>query len=79
MSISTCMYPTTDQMRVAIIDLYKALWDRDQCADCGGQGWTYIHIGEEIEKETCDCATGAEYAIAKHDKLVKSLSLEIWR
>ena len=62
-----------EHLRGAIIDLHNALWDRDQCADCGGQGWTYIDLGGETEKETCDCASGAEYMLAKYDELVKSL------
>ena len=66
-----------DQMRSAIIGLHGALWDRDQCGDCGGQGWTYIDLGGETEKETCDCASGAEYMLAKYDELVKILNKEM--
>ena len=70
-------YLTHDQMRSAIIDLHDALWDRDQCADCGGQGWTYIHIGEEVEKETCACASQAEYTLSKCNKLMISINQEM--
>lgn len=68
-------YASRAQLRAAVTDLYIALLERDRCANCGGQGWEYYTIGEEVNKETCQCSIDAEEALARQrDVYEKTIS-----
>lgn len=55
--------------RAELIEMGVALWAaleyRDNCPNCGGKGWDYVGVGEDLDKEPCDCSRIAQEAIEK--------------
>lgn len=53
----------------AIVALYNALEIRDQCPDCGGNGYIHVWAGHEngsCVAEACECSDIAVYALKRY-------------
>lgn len=55
----------------AVVALYGALKERDQCTACGGQGYSYVWLGDEegeVAADPCECSLIAEFALEHYQR-----------